>query len=306
MLIKIGTRKGRLALVQTKLVIDKIKCYYPKTSFKIIPIVTTGDLFKDRSLSLIGGKGLFLKELEIALISRQIDIAVHSLKDVPGNLPEPLKISAVLKRDDPRDVLISLKYKNIEDLPYKAVIGTSSPRRKILLKAKRPDLNIISYRGNIDTRINKFFSYEKTINHHRLDAIILAAAGLKRINLFDEKFCHIISVDQMLPAIGQGVIAVEARKDNILMQEILNTINDLTTWKLIEVERAFLEYLGVSCQTPVGAYTQYCQDNINIKGDFMLGNINKKFLVFHTEIGHSSKPREIGVKAAKAMLNNNK
>lgn len=249
MIIKVGTRKGKLALIQTKLVVDKIQYYYPEIFCEIVPMMTTGDLIKDRDLSEIGGKALFLKEIEVALLEGRIDIAVHSLKDVPGRVTKGLIIASVLEREDERDVLISEKFKSIQELPQAAVVGTSSPRRKTLLKKHRPDLHIVTFRGNVDSRINKFMH----LNNECVDAIILAAAGLKRLGIFNSQYCHLIDTDEMMPAVGQGVIAIEIREDDERMKRISSSINHKPTWQLIEAERAFIEYLDASCKTPTAA-----------------------------------------------------
>jgi len=293
--LKIGTRKSALALRQTQIVIDQFKLYYPNINYQIIPIITTGDLIKDRNLYDIGGKALFLKEIERALLEKQIDIAVHSLKDVPGKMTIGLKIAALLEREDVRDVLICQKYKSIAELPYSSVVGTSSVRRKVLLQQQRPDLNIVTFRGNIDSRIAKLLKGE-------VEATILAICGLKRLGLFNAQYCHIIEILEMLPAIGQGVIAVEIREDDRILEEICSTINHQLTWNLIQGERAFLEYLDASCRTPIGAYSQYIGENYeNIQTDFMLSDFEGNIITTHREIGKTEKGREIGIKAAKRM-----
>lgn len=293
--LRIGTRQSALALRQTQIVIDQFKLYYPNINYQIIPIITTGDLIKDRNLYDIGGKALFLKEIERALLEKQIDIAVHSLKDVPGRMTIGLKIAALLEREDVRDVLICQKYKSIAELPYSSVVGTSSVRRKVLLQQQRPDLNIVTFRGNIDSRIAKLLQGE-------VEATILAICGLKRLDLFNTQYCHIIKILEMLPAIGQGVIAVEIREDDKILEEICSTINHQLTWNLVQGERAFLEYLDASCRTPIGAYSQYIGENHeNIQTDFMLADFEGNIIATHREIGKTEEGREIGIKAAKRM-----
>lgn len=211
MLIRIATRKSKLALIQTNLVIDKIKEHFPEAVCEVMPIVTTGDKIADRNLYDIGGKALFLKELEEKLLAKEADIAVHSLKDVPGILPKGLKIAAVLEREDPRDCLVSYKYKSLSDLPHAAVIGSSSVRRKVVLKKLRPDLQIVQLRGNIDTRIRKLRE------EAALSAIILACAGLKRAGLFN-------SLPQKIAPSGAVIGAYGAQNHSIL-----NVREDLST-----------------------------------------------------------------------------
>ena len=186
MLIRIATRRSRLAVIQTDLVIKKLKNFFPHINCEIVPVITTGDRITDKNLYDIGGKALFLKELEEKLLTGEVDLAIHSLKDVPGILPVGLEIAAVLEREDPRDCLVSYKYKSLNELPNGAIIGTSSVRRKVILQKIRPYLKIIPCRGNIQTRLDKLSS------DNAPDAIILACGGLKRLGIFDEKHCFII------------------------------------------------------------------------------------------------------------------
>ncbi len=292
--IRIGTRKSQLALIQTNLVIDQLKIHYPNIDYQIVPIITTGDLIKDQNLYDIGGKALFLKEIEIALIKGEIDLAVHSLKDVPCKLPPELVISAVLEREDEREVFICRNYKLIEELPPYSRVGTSSVRRKILIQKKRPDLEIVTFRGNVDTRIKKLLQGE-------VDATILAYSGLKRLGLFHKQYCHLIDINQMLPAFGQGVIAIEIRKNDPQMQEISNKINHLTTWQLIQIGRAFLEYLDASCKTPVAVYSEYIKQQIYTK--FMLATENGSKISYLQRTSTHKNCKIVGRQAAKIMLN---
>ncbi|XVN40364.1 MAG: hydroxymethylbilane synthase [Rickettsia endosymbiont of Argas persicus] len=292
--IKIGTRKSPLALTQTNLVIQKIKQYFPYINCEIVPITTSGDLIQNKPLYDIGGKALFLKEIEQALLNKKVDLAVHSLKDVPGRIPEDLIIAAVLEREDARDVFVCLNHKSIEELPKNAVIGSSAVRRKTFIQRLRADLKVAVFRGNVDSRIKKLMNGQ-------VDATILAYAGLKRLNAFNPLYCHLIEYSQMLPCIGQGVIAVEIRKDDNTMLEICNQINHSPTFELIKAERAFLEYLNADCRTPIAAYSKYLDDS-NIKTDFMLGNIDGSKITFHTEIINIKTSKETGIKVAKMML----
>lgn len=291
-LIRIGTRKSPLALIQTNLVIDKIKNYYPEIDCQIVPIITSGDLIKDRNLYDIGGKALFLKEIENALIKNEIDLAVHSLKDIPCKIPKELTISAVLEKEDARDVLICKNYKSIEDLPRGSKVGTSSMRRKILIQQKRSDLEIIIFRGNVDTRISKLLQGE-------VDATILAYSGLKRLGLFNDEYCHLINIDQMLPCVGQGVIAIEIRKDDKNIQEICNKINHFETWRLMQTGRAFLEYLDADCRTPLAAYSEYSGGQIHTR--FMLSDLSGENIIFHSETCSFENCKDAGVRAARIM-----
>lgn len=292
MILKIGTRKSKLALIQTNLVIDQIKKHYPSIICDIVPIITTGDLITDKPLSEIGGKALFLKEIEQYLLNKKIDLAVHSLKDVPGVLPKNLCISAVLEREDPRDVLICHKFNSIEELPKNSKIGSSSVRRKLFIHQQRSDLEVINFRGNVDSRLNK-------LNNQDVVATILAAAGLIRLGLFDKGHCHIISEKEMLPAVGQGVLAIETLSDSHEINAICKTINHQPTWQLIQAERAFLEYLDADCKTPLAAHASYLGNRIKI--EFMMSDFEETRIIFHHEIGEIQEARSIGLRAAEKM-----
>jgi hydroxymethylbilane synthase len=295
MLIRIGTRKSKLALIQTQIVINQIKLHYGNDiEIEVVPIITSGDLICDRPLYEIGGKALFLKEIEIELLANNIDMAVHALKDIPGTLPDGLMISAILKREDVNDTLVSKKFNSIMALPQGSHIGTCSVRRKILLQRNRPDLNIILLRGNVDSRMNKLMSGE-------IENIILAKAGLKRLGQFNE-YCHDISVEELLPAAGQGVIAIETRIDNSPLQRICAIINDTDSWPLAQAERGFVEYLNASCKTPLAAYATY-HNSHEIKLSLMMANEEMDNILFRNEIGLISDSAEIGIRAAKYMTN---
>ncbi|WP_367363748.1 hydroxymethylbilane synthase [Candidatus Tisiphia endosymbiont of Nedyus quadrimaculatus] len=291
--IKIGTRRSPLALVQTNLVVDQIKIHYPNINCEIVPIITSGDLIKDKNLYDIGGKALFLKEIENALINGEIDLAVHSLKDVPCKLPSELMICAVLESEDARDVFVCLDYKSIEELPFASKVGTSSVRRKVLIQRKRPDLKIVTFRGNVDSRIKKLMQGD-------VDATILAYSGLKRLGLFDTQYCHLIETKEMLPSVGQGVIAIEIRKNDNKMQEICNKINHFETWELMQAGRAFLEYLDADCKTPIAAYSTYIGNDIHT--EFMLSDFDGSKIVFHSDISNPKDCRNSGIQAAKALM----
>jgi hydroxymethylbilane synthase len=291
--IKIGTRRSPLALVQTNLVVDQIKIHYPNINCEIVPIITSGDLIKDKNLYDIGGKALFLKEIENALINSEIDLAVHSLKDVPCKLPSELMISAVLEREDARDVFVCLDYKSIEELPFASKVGTSSVRRKVLIQRKRPDLKIVTFRGNVDSRIKKLMQGD-------VDATILAYSGLKRLGLFDTQYCHLIEAKEMLPSVGQGVIAIEIRKNDNKMQEICNKINHFETWELMQAGRAFLEYLDADCKTPIAAYSTYIGNDILT--EFMLSDFDGSKIVFHSDISNPKNCKNSGIQAAKTLM----
>lgn len=257
MKIRLGTRGSKLALKQADLVKDALSNL--GVDVDIVIVKTTGDIILDKPLYDIGGKALFLKELEEQLINQKIDIAVHSYKDVPALLPDGLVITAVLKQEDPRDVLIS-EYVSIENLPKNAKIGTSSVRRLAQIHKIRPDIEIVPIRGNINSRID-------SIKGKGLDGIILAAAGLLRLDMFGNNF-HFLSEEEMIPAIGQGIIAVEARSNDYFVLDILSKINHKETWELSRISRGFMERLNGDCKTAMGVSLKLQNDNIDAK--FML------------------------------------
>ncbi len=267
--IRIGTRASKLAQKQTAEIAALISSQNPSLQIEIVLITTSGDKIQDRNLAEIGGKGLFIKELEESLVQNKIDIAVHSAKDVPPFLHENTELSAFTKRLDARDCLISKKFNNIHELPNGAVIGTSSSRRKAILLRLRPDLKIVNFRGNVDTRLKK-------IENDEVDATILAVCGLERLsksiagdhNLscpkgYDNK--KIIEEKIMLPAGGQGALAIQIRKNDNKIAAILEKINHPETQICIKTERAFLRELGASCTTPVAVHAFIENNLLNLK-----------------------------------------
>lgn len=253
MQIRIGTRASKLAMIQANIVATKLSCQY-----EIIPITTSGDKDLTKTLYDIGGKALFIKELEDALLADKIDIAVHSLKDMPGILPKEFVIAAMLEREDPRDALVSKLATKISDLPNGAIIGTSSPRRMAYLKALHKNLKIVNLRGNVDSRVAKIISGE-------LDAAVLSYAGLKRLGIAPSDICTPIDPSEMIPAIGQGVIAIETLAKK---KDICSHLNHKITFDLMQAERAYLEHLGADCKTPVAAYARMENDEMML--DFMM------------------------------------
>ncbi len=251
--ISIGTRGSKLALAQSEEVKQLIISHYPEYQkspelISIIPFKTTGDKIIDQSLVDIGGKGLFIKEIEEALLSGRIDIAVHSMKDMPGFFSSGLDIFAIPERKDPRDAFISNQYSSIKNLPLNATVGTSSPRRAALILNQRPDLKIVNFRGNIDTRLNK-------LQDKQVDATILAVAGLTRIEL-QNRITTIIDTEEMLPAVGQGALALQARSSDQFIIKLLEPLNHQTSKICVTAERAFLKTINGSCKTPLAAYCQ--------------------------------------------------
>ncbi len=268
MKIRIGTRGSALAIKQAEQVVNEIRKVLD-IECEIIKYKTSGDKILDRNLYEIGGKGLFLKEIEEALIAKEIDIAVHSYKDVPGIIDSRLKIGAVLEREDSRDVLLSYKAKSVIDLPQNAIIGTCAPRRRVQILDIRPDIKIIDLRGNIESRIKKF-------QEGFCDAIILAGAGLNRLNLFDDRFCSFIEPNIMIPSVGQGVIAIQTCSNRTDLDEILGQINHTKTALLCHIERGLLENLNANCNSPVACYARLESDYIFV--DFMFADYDLKFL----------------------------
>jgi hydroxymethylbilane synthase len=290
--IRLGTRKSKLALAQTNIVMQAIEARLD-IECEIVHITTSGDINKTDPLYEIGGKGLFIKEIEEALINNVIDIAVHSLKDVPGIIPDPLMIAAMLEREDPRDVLLCKIAKSIQDLPLGAKIGTTSPRRIIYLRKLHPDLYITTLRGNLDSRYQKILDGE-------LDGAIVAMAGLKRLyGKLDNSMCHPIPVTDMLPAIGQGVIGLEIRCDDVRMKEICAQINHQPTWDLVMAERGFLEYLEATCKTPAAALARKTIDGMRV--DFMLATDDWKNIITQSDNCDLKNGYKLGKKIAIEM-----
>jgi len=261
--IRIGTRKSRLAVAQATEVKNRLLGAFPELTQEQIILIkmdTTGDKIQDRNLSEIGGKGLFTREIEESLFSGAIDIAVHSMKDMPDALPDGLIIDCILEREDPRDALISFKSPSIEDLPHEAVIGTSSARRASQLLQYRPDLKIVPFRGNVQTRLKKLEGGE-------VDATLLAVAGLKRLDV-EGVITQKIETDVMLPAVSQGAIGVECVADNKHIRDILAMISHPESVARIAAERGFLMELGGSCATPIAALANLdkSKKHVHMKG----------------------------------------
>jgi hydroxymethylbilane synthase len=256
--IIIGSRGSQLALAQTNEIASQLRKLCPNTQISIKIIKTKGDKIIDVPLAKIGGKGLFIKELEEALLRKEIDIAVHSMKDVPTELHPELMIAAITKRLDVRDVLISKDDLLLDKLPAKAIIGTSSLRRKVQLVHYRTDLKVIDLRGNLDTRVKKLEGQE-------LDGIVVAAAGCIRANL-SHKITQFLPTKILLPAAGQGSLGIEIRKDNLKIKEIIANLNDDESYITISAERAFIKRLGGSCQIPAAALACIEGDILRLEG----------------------------------------
>jgi hydroxymethylbilane synthase len=288
--IIVGSRRSKLALTQTNWVIDQLKKRGLPFEFEVKEIVTKGDVILNVTLSKVGGKGLFVKEIEQAMLDKEIDIAVHSMKDMPAALPEGLEIACTPKRVDPRDALISEKYSSLRELPEGAVVGTSSLRRAAQLLHNRPDLSIKSIRGNIDTRLEKLKSGE-------FDAIILAAAGLERMGWSKDVVTEFLDTDLCLPAVGQGSLAIECRSEDNEVKELLSTLNDPNTFHTVQAERAFLDTLEGGCQVPIAAYATLNNDEVTLTG-LVADPSGKKVL---KEMKTGKDPHKVGVELAQEL-----
>jgi hydroxymethylbilane synthase len=272
---------------------EKLAQAYPHLKVTLIKIKTTGDKIQDAPLAKIGGKGLFVKEIEEALMKKGIDLAVHSIKDVPTELPEGLHLSAITKREDPRDVFISKDGTLLKNLPQGAKIGTSSLRRQVQLLHFRSDFEMIPLRGNLDTRLKKL----KTMN---LDGIILAYAGVKRLGL-EERITEIIPTEISLPAIGQGALGIETRMDGEEVEKQIRFLNDPPSAIAVSAERSFLKKLGGGCQIPIAAFGQIVGSTLQIDG--MVGTIDGKRLIRHHLEGTLEEAEFLGIQLAEVLLN---
>jgi len=257
MKIRIGTRGSTLALAQAGWVKQKLEEKTPDLKVETVIIKTSGDRFLESSIQAIGGKGVFVKEIEDALLRKEIDLAIHSMKDLPTELPLGLTIAAVPEREDPRDVLVSLNHKPLKDLPSGARIGTGSLRRRAQILHYRSDLSLLSIRGNIDTRLKK-------MDRGEIDALIMAAAGLKRIGR-EERISEYLSKEICLSAVAQGALGLETREDDPVVEEIM-FLHDQTTATEVLAERSFLRRLGGGCHIPVGARAWKEEDQIRLMG----------------------------------------
>ncbi|WP_316367100.1 hydroxymethylbilane synthase [Candidatus Thiodiazotropha sp. CDECU1] len=256
--ITIATRKSPLAMWQAEHVAAELKKAHPDLRVELMGMTTQGDRILDTPLAKIGGKGLFIKELEQGLISGEADIAVHSMKDVPVELPQGLHLPVIMQREDPRDAFVSRDFQNIDALPQGACVGTSSLRRQCQLAEKRPDLVIKSLRGNVNTRLRK-------LDEGEYDAIILAAAGLKRLG-FEDRITALIGPEQSLPAIGQGAVGIECRVDDPRVNELIAPLHDPQTALCVGAERAMNQRLNGGCQVPIAGYAMLESGNLWLRG----------------------------------------
>jgi len=290
--IRIGTRGSQLALYQANWVKEKIIQAHPRLAVTLVTIKTTGDKIQDAPLAKIGGKGLFVKEIEEALIEKRVDLAVHSIKDVPTELPESLHLSAITQREDPRDVLISKDGRSLKDLPQGTKIGTSSLRRQAQLLHFRKDFELIPLRGNLDTRLQK-------LERMDLGGIVLAFAGVRRLG-FEARITEVIPIEISLPAIGQGALGIETRKDDKEVEERIQFLNDPEAAIAISAERAFLKRLEGGCQVPIGGFAKRVDARLRIDG--LVGTTDGKRLVKHHLEGPAETAESLGTELAEILL----
>ena len=288
----LGSRGSELALWQTNHVKSALEKHFPEVNIEVKIIKTTGDKLLDVALAKIGDKGLFTKQIENALLSNEIDLAVHSLKDLQTVQPKGLCIGAVSKREKPNDVLISKNYSPIDDLPKNAKVATGSLRRKSQLLHYRKDLQIFEIRGNVPTRLEKFAESD-------LDAMILAYAGVHRLKL-DEHIAEIIPFEIMLPAVGQGAMAIEIREDDAELSEMLKILDDKETRLCITAERAFLRTLEGGCQVPIGANAVIENEIIRLEG--MVGSLNGSVNLRQSISGEKSEAANLGFRLAQNLI----
>ncbi len=292
--LKIGTRQSLLALWQSNYIAACLRKQYPECEVILKKIVTKGDRILDVPLAQIGGKGLFTKEIEEELLSGEVDLAVHSLKDMPTVLPEGLCLTVITARANVGDAFVSNKYDSFAELPLGAVVGTSSLRRKAQLLAARPDLTIRDLRGNVDTRLRK-------LDEGLYDAVILAAAGLERLGHGD-RIKDIIPSDVCLPAVGQGALAIECRTDNAEVRAMLDFLNDMPTVQATSAERAFLGLVEGGCQVPIGVHADVENENIRIEA--IIASLDGKTVLRDCLTGSAADAVALGKKLGKKMLAN--
>lgn len=291
-ILRIATRKSKLALWQAETIKNQLVGFYPHLTVKLIPLHTTGDKWGKKPLNAMGGKGLFVKELEETLLSHQAEIAVHSLKDVPATLPEGLMLAVFCERESPEDAFLSTYHTALNSLPTGAKIGTSSLRRQCQLLAIRPDLNIQMLRGNIDTRIRKLEAGE-------FDAIILAYAGIKRLGL-TKYVKEILPVSVILPAIGQGALALECRQQDLKTQEWIKPLHHAKTAICVRAERAMNRVLSGSCQIPIAGFATLSQHHLALQG--LVGDPSGHTLLKANASGPKDAPEALGMQVAQNLL----
>lgn len=290
--IKIATRKSALAMWQANYVKDKLQHYHPNVSVVLVPMSTQGDRILDTPLAKIGGKGLFIKELEVAMQNKQADLAVHSMKDVPVHFPEEFGLHAICPRENPYDAFVSNTYACLAELPQGAIVGTSSLRRQSQIRAQRPDLVIKDLRGNVNTRLGK-------LDAGHYDAIILAAAGLIRLNM-QSRIAEEIAPEVSLPAVGQGAVGIECRNDDSELIELLAPLNDQeTSWRVL-AERAMNARLEGGCQVPIGSFAQLVDEKIILRG--LVATPDGSTILHAKHSGDIGESEQIGIAVAEDLI----
>lgn len=290
--IRIATRKSALALWQAEYVKARLQEAHPGLSVTLVPMVSRGDKLLDSPLSKIGGKGLFVKELETALLENEADIAVHSMKDVPMDFPQGLGLFCICEREDPRDAFVSNTFSSLDELPAGSIVGTSSLRRQAQLLARRPDLKIHFLRGNVNTRLAKLDAGE-------YDAIILAAAGLIRLG-FEDRITSAISIDHSLPAGGQGAVGIECRSVDTELHALLTPLHHTETAVRVTAERALNKHLNGGCQVPIACYAVLKSDQLWLRG--LVGDPAGSLLLRAEARAPQADAQALGVQVAEALL----
>lgn len=291
-IIRIATRKSPLAMWQAHFVKTKLEQLHPNLQVELVPMVTKGDIILDTPLAKVGGKGLFVKELELALLEKRADIAVHSMKDVPVGFPEGLGLVTICEREDPRDAFVSNHFDSIDTLPMGSIVGTSSLRRQCQLSALRPDLVIRDLRGNVGTRLSK-------LDNGEYDAIILAVAGLKRLGL-EERIRTALAPEQCLPAVGQGAVGIECRLDDEYTRNLLAKLNDDNTSICVLAERAMNMRLEGGCQVPIGSYAIWQDGQIWLRA--LVGSPDGREVIRGERLSIPEHASQAGVSLAEELL----
>ncbi|GAD80441.1 hydroxymethylbilane synthase [Vibrio ezurae] len=292
--LRIATRKSPLALWQAHYVKSRLEEIHPDLDIELVTMVTKGDIILDTPLAKVGGKGLFVKELEVAMLEERADIAVHSMKDVPVDFPQGLGLAVICEREDPRDAFVSNTYHSIDELPHGATVGTCSLRRQCQISAARPDIIIKELRGNVGTRLGK-------LDDGQYDAIILAAAGLKRLKL-EERIQSYIEPEQSLPAVGQGAVGIECRVDDQRVLDLIQPLNDPDTSDRVLAERAMNLALEGGCQVPIGSYCVITPDNkLHLRG--LVGKPDGTKIIRAESVSERSQAIKMGEELAQQLLN---
>ena len=291
-MLKIATRKSPLALWQAEFVKSKLETIYPDLKVELVKMTTQGDQILNSPLSKIGGKSLFIKELEVGIMEGRADIAVHSMKDVPYELPQGFEIGAILERENPFDAFVSNDFNSIQDLPVGAKLGSCSLRRIVQIKAIRPDLEILDLRGNVNTRLKK-------LDDGEYDAIILACSGLARLG-FDNRIKQDLSPDDSLPAVGQGALGIEIEANDHEISSLIKPLIHKKTQIEVSAERALNATLQGGCSVAIGAFATSEDSKLTLSG--MVGNVDSGEIIRVQETGETSKPIDLGIRAAKKLL----